>query len=386
MGVNLIQFFRQFFNIESFSAIFAWLVIAISTVYLMAANGNYSILSMVTSAVLFLVFIVFFMLAISDTPFVMKESNRVLFIAIEYVAVLGIVFIAPYTHIAILITIWSSHIPYLLSMRTAFLLLPIWSMPIWLIYGLYWDQEFILLSAVLYCSFNLFALVMVNGRLKEERAKQQANELNRELMATQALLGEATKQAERVRIARNIHDLLGHHLTALTINLQVASRISDGEAKQKIQECHNLAKLLLSDVREAVSEIREKSNLQLETAIAALVENVPKLDVQIEYSDELNISDVTVAETLLRCIQEGLTNSLKHSDASDFYIKITENEHNICLEMIDNGKSKRATAIEVRSGNGITGMQERIYELGGQLKVEQTQLGFRTSIEIPAFV
>ena len=61
---------------------------------------------------------------------------------------------------------------------------------------------------------------MVNTATKEREAKEHANQLNRELLATQELLSQASKQAERVRIARNIHDLLGHHLTALTINLR----------------------------------------------------------------------------------------------------------------------------------------------------------------------
>ena len=104
--------------------------------------------------------------------------------------------------------------------------------------------------------FNVFALIMVNTASKERQAEEYANQLNREFLATQKLLSQASKQAQRVRITRNIHDLLGHHLTALTINLQVASRITQGEAKEKVESYHFLAKLLLSDVREAVSEIR----------------------------------------------------------------------------------------------------------------------------------
>ena len=79
--------------------------------------------------------------------------------------------------------------------------------------------------------FNMFALIMVNTATKEREAKERPNQLNRELLATQKLLRQASTQAERVRIVRNIHDLLGHHLSALSINLQVASRITQGEAK-----------------------------------------------------------------------------------------------------------------------------------------------------------
>lgn len=375
---------EQFLNIETFTAIFAWFVVSASTVYLMAANGSFSIPTMLVTALLFMFFIFGFLAVIEDQLCLLTDSKRMVLIVLQYLSVLTIVFLAPFTHIAILITIWSAQLPYFISIRMAFLLSPLWTLPIWLVYGIFWEQKYIVLSAILYWSFNLFALVMVNGRLKEERARQEANELNRELVATQALLGEATKQAERVRIARNIHDLLGHHLTALTINLQVASRISEGQAQQKIQECHSLAKLLLSDVREAVSEIREKSNLQLQNALDALVENVPRLEVKITFSEELTISNVNVAETILRCVQEGLTNSLKHSNASDFQITLAENEQGICLEMQDNGQHDKSTLSNVEDGNGISGMKERINELGGHLLVEQSKFGFRTFIEIPA--
>ena len=83
--------------------------------------------------------------------------------------------------------------------------------------------------------FNIFALFMINTANTERQAKERANQLNCELIATQKLLSQASKQAEWVRIARNIHDLLGHHLTALTINSQVATRITQGEAKEKMK-------------------------------------------------------------------------------------------------------------------------------------------------------
>lgn len=238
------------------------------------------------------------------------------------------------------------------------------------------------INALLFWTFNLFALVMMNATLEAQRAREAANELNRDLMATQALLNQATKQAERIRIARNIHDLLGHHLTALTINLQVASRISDGEAKGKIDECHGLAKLLLSDVREAVSEIREKSNLQLDLAIQALVENVPQIKVQMDYEAGLHITDVTVAEAILRCVQESLTNSLRHSQADQFEIKLWERDNHLQMTLKDNGAGQG----DPRPGNGMKGMQERIAEVGGTIRFERASSGFLTTVEFPEYV
>jgi signal transduction histidine kinase len=287
----------------------------------------------------------------------------------------------PYSFIAILITIWSAQLPYIISFRASILTSPIWSAPLWLIFAFHWDESYPLLSALLYWTFNLFALVMVNATIKHQKERDATNELNRELLATQALLGQAAKQAERVRIARNIHDLLGHHLTALTINLQVASRITEGEAQQRVQQCHDLAKLLLSDVREAVSEIRDKSTIELEQALKGLLDNVPNLNVKLRIQPGIAISDVNLAEAILRCVQEGITNTLKHSNAKNFTIELAHQDKWISLDMQDDGQHKGN--IEVRDGNGLMGMRERISVFGGELKSALSTNGFSTQIRFP---
>src|SRR3546814_12036878 len=76
---------------------------------------------------------------------------------------------------------------------------------------------------------------------------------NSELRATRALLAESSRLSERMRISRELHDLLGHHLTALSLNLEVATHVSSGKAQEHVRQAHTLAKLLLTDVREAVS-------------------------------------------------------------------------------------------------------------------------------------
>ena len=163
--------------------------------------------------------------------------------------------------------IFSSCLLYFVSFKTALILSPFLAIPLILIYTFHWGYNDMIMTGFLFWTFNLFGLVMVHTSVKEREARLEAELASRQLKATQGLLNEAVKQGERVRIARNIHDLLGHHLTALTINLQVAARKSNGESKESIEQCHQLAKLLLSDVREAVSDIRDKSKIDLQTSI-----------------------------------------------------------------------------------------------------------------------
>lgn len=370
------------FTIESLTAIITWALVCGSSLLLMGQSQNFSHYELAITAVLFFIFIVTWKIAIREEEFTHENLTRISLICLQYGVILALFFSVPYSFTAILVTIWSSQIPYYTSINRAIMFSPLWSAPLALIHYFYWDESYIFLSAMLYWTFNLFALVMVNTTIKEQKAREAANELNRDLLATQALLSEATKQAERVRIARNIHDLLGHHLTALTINLQVAARISDGEAKQKIEDCHGLAKLLLSDVREAVSEIREKSNLQLQAALVALIDNVPEMEVSLDYDERLQISDVNVANTILCCVQECITNSLKHSNASHFNIQLRERDKKIQLSIQDNGKQANG----IKAGNGITGMRERVAELGGKMEFSSLNHGFEMQIELPELV
>lgn len=376
------RFFKKTLNlidVEGLVAIITWFVVTGSALFLMWNTGSFSFVDILLAFLFFVVFIVCWQIGIRDKPFKHDLAVRFSLICAQYAAILLIFFSVPFLYTAILVTIWSAQLPHYMTFRLALLLSPIWSAPLWLVYGFYWDKSYVLLSAILFWTFNLFSLAMMNAIIKEQRARAETNELNRELMATQALLSEATKQAERVRIARNIHDLLGHHLTALTINLQVASRISEGQAREKIDQCHGLAKLLLSDVREAVSQIREHSNLQLEAALQALADNVPQLNIQLDYDDNLQITDVAIAETILRCVQECITNSLKHSRANKFRIKLSGDESSVKLEINDNGQQPGNLTL----GNGLTGMKERVQELNGTIEYVLDKAGFAANIVLP---
>ncbi|TGV33121.1 histidine kinase, partial [Mesorhizobium sp. M8A.F.Ca.ET.142.01.1.1] len=95
--------------------------------------------------------------------------------------------------------------------------------------------------------------------------------------------------AERERIGRDLHDLLGHQLTALTLNLEVAGHLAEGQALDHVKRSHALAKLLLGNVREVVSQLRETGAIDLAAALRPLTENVPSLDIQLDIEDPLNV-------------------------------------------------------------------------------------------------
>lgn len=249
----------------------------------------------------------------------------------------------------------------------------------YLIQRFVWGEDNVVIVIVLYGTFHLFAMLSARNAAEAETARDQVEALNRELLATQHLLAEASRQSERTRIARDLHDLLGHHLTALSINLQIAERITEGEAKAKVEESRALARLLLSDVRDAVSTLRDESAVDFARAISLLVDNTPELDINVDIEDGLEIDDVDVAESLLRCVQEAITNTLRHAGARRSWIRVWRENGYIKLDVHDDGSMSG----EITEGNGLVGIRERLAQIHGSLQLGKIEKALHLHVEIP---
>lgn len=244
-----------------------------------------------------------------------------------------------------------------------------------------WGHSDPLMETLLTATFHVFALVSALSVLRSQQANLRTRELNRELLATQHLLAEASKESERTRIARDLHDLLGHHLTAMTINLQVAGRLAQGEVKHKVDHCHSLAKLILGDVRESVNTLRNAPTLDMAELLALAIREVPRLQIDLAIEEKLKVADVNLAEAILRCVQESITNTLKHSNAKCMQIKIFAENNQLQVHIHDDGRS----ISDVVPGNGLRGMRERIERLQGCLEYS-TNAGMLIGISVPLSV
>lgn len=262
--------------------------------------------------------------------------------------------------------IFAGCIPFYLSVKTCWLLLLLINVA-WYVVRLHvWQESSPLTETLLVGTFHVFALLSSMAAKESQESNEKNQQFNRELLATQHLLGEASRESERTRIARDLHDLLGHHLTALTINLQVAGHISDGAAKEKIDQCYALSKLLLSDVREAVSTLRDMPTVNLRELLEITINDIPRLQISLEVDHQLQLDDVTTAEMLLRLVQEAITNTLKHSNACKVLIKVTQQNNQILLDYTDDGGG----CDNLKVGNGLNGMRERVERLGGTLQIQ----------------
>ncbi|MBZ9612643.1 sensor histidine kinase [Rheinheimera maricola] len=294
----------------------------------------------------------------------------------------ALIWLLPARHfdfLSILTIIWAAMLPFVMPTAAA-MLLTVLVVAAWFSLIAWQSGSSVWISALLYGSFHLFAVLVQSASREAERARDELEQKHQQLQATQQLLQAASRQSERTRIARNLHDLVGHHLTALTIQLQVAGHLTDGEAKVQVGKCHQLAKLLLADVREAVSTMRQYADVALVEAIASLIKVLPEqLVVKLQIPANIMLHDLQQAQHLLCIVQEALSNSLKHSGASEIQIDAVVNGEKLQLTIVDNGKLSASW----QPGNGIKGIQERLAECGGSLELTTQRQAMQLSITLP---
>ena len=236
------------------------------------------------------------------------------------------------------------------------------------------------MQSLLYAGFSYFVFVTGLVARQQAQAREQQARLNSELRATRALLAESSRLSERMRISRDLHDLLGHHLTALSLNLEVAGHLSEGKAQEHVRQAHTLARLLLTDVREAVSRLREDGAVELSAALRTLTEGVSSLEIHLDMPQPFAIDDPERATVLLRCTQEIITNAVRHAYASHLWLRFAQNAGALEIEARDDGRG----ADHFAPGNGLRGMRERLSQHAGSVDIHTARgQGFALKLHLP---
>ncbi len=231
-----------------------------------------------------------------------------------------------------------------------------------------------------YLGFQIFAMATAGLAIRERAAREDLGRANAELMATRSLLAENSRVAERLRISRDLHDTLGHHLTALSLQLEVASRLASGPAADRVHEAHAITRLLLGDVRDVVSRLRESSRFNLAEAARALATSATALEIHLQVPDAIVIDDPLQAHAILRCVQEIITNTTRHAGARNLWIAIERQKDGIAVTARDDGRG----ADVVTWGNGLRGMRERFEEYSGRVEFSSAEgRGFEVRAFMP---
>nr|WP_285852053.1 sensor histidine kinase [Sporosarcina luteola] len=223
------------------------------------------------------------------------------------------------------------------------------------------------------------------GQLNESHEALQA--AHRQLREYAEQVEQLTVIRERNEIAREIHDTVGHKMTALVVQLQVAGEMVErdaGKAKEVVAVCEQLTRDALHEIRLSVRTLKEDNEkVSFHDDLQELMDEFSSLT----HMETLLILTVDVAmipkalqPTIKRIVQEGLTNAKKHGNADACIVKIHVDEEEIHIEIKDDGKGEK----NIVPNFGLINMKERVAEHEGSFEIESFEReGFRIMITFP---
>lgn len=245
-----------------------------------------------------------------------------------------------------------------------------------------------------YAIIHLASMFSTYALHRESELRAELEEKNVELEAAGVLLEDSAKTAERLRISRELHDLIGHQLTVLNLELEalkhLTSRTQQPEPaagpqpardavrlRSHIDQAAAVAKDLLHDVRSTVGELRQSDPGDLQENLERLAAAVPSLEIHVEVDDAVTVDDQESA-ALVRAAQEIITNTVKHAEAQELSLTVAGEGPDTVLTGINDGLAPK----RITPGHGLTGLRERVELLGGELKVSSSPQ-FTVEVRLP---
>jgi signal transduction histidine kinase len=233
-------------------------------------------------------------------------------------------------------------------------------------------------------SFALQLLLVFTAQAlrREAETARALAQTNRELRSAQAIIANRVRDAERLRISRELHDAWGHELTALGLQLEIASKVGEpGRANDHVMQAKGLARALLAKVRDVVGALREAERCDLKDALEALAQSVPVPAIHVDIAPGVQVGP-DQAHALIRCAQEAVTNAVRHAEAANLWLQVAPDGEGVRLVARNDGGA-RPTASS--PGSGLLGMRERVESLGGRLAVGSgASQGFTVEAWLPS--
>ncbi len=241
-----------------------------------------------------------------------------------------------------------------------------------------------------------FSVVARQEAIQRERAEQlvaQLEDAQAQLRAYASQVEELTVARERNRMAREIHDTLGHYLTILAVRLETALKLeerSDARLRTELTESRQMATECLAEVRRSVVALRleDPTEASFSHALARLAEefevSAPEVELVLDVEGPLQSLAPEQRVALYRCAQESLTNIRRHAQATKVLLRVRVDERQAELTVLDNGRGADSSADGHAPGFGLLGMSERIRLLGGTVTVGPgPDRGWRVEAQLP---
>jgi signal transduction histidine kinase len=259
------------------------------------------------------------------------------------------------------------------------------------------QDQITLLPAFLYAfTFPFFMRQQQQQRRRAEELVAQLEEAQTQLRAHADQVEELAISRERNRMAREIHDTLGHYLTILAVQLETALKLEehgDPRLHDELVEARRAAAECLAEVRQSVSALRptDLSRATLTEALARLVREfaaaLPVTEIVLDAEGEVDTLAPEIRVTLYRCVQEALTNIRKHAHATKALVRLRVANNRAELTILDNGRGDMNGVQESPSGFGLQGIRERIALVGGSVTAgAEPGGGWRVEATLPLAV
>ena len=235
-------------------------------------------------------------------------------------------------------------------------------------------------------SLLFYILSAITERHRIEEELRMASQANRELNSYLALSEKIAEDRERKRIAREIHDTLGHALTGISAGIDAVKVLVDIDTNRAKEQLNNVSVVVrdgIRDVRGSLNKMRPGAleNNTLKEALIKIIreyEAISNLEIHLHYEwDNIDL-DIAKEDIVFRVIQESITNSVRHGHAKTIWIELLEEEEAYVMNIQDDGIGFD----ELHYGYGLKQMQERLMIIGGSVRFENRD-GFYTYIEIP---
>ncbi len=217
------------------------------------------------------------------------------------------------------------------------------------------------------------------------------NQTSRELRSAREEIARLAVTNERLRIARDLHDLLGHNLSLIALKSELARRlltVAPERAATEISDIETVARTTLQEVREAVASYRQPT---LASELQGAQEILAAAGIAYRYEGDAEIIatlPASIEAALSWVVREGVTNVIRHSRAHHCTIRLNRSSNTVRVEVIDDGSGVPLTVTSTGSltgsGNGLRGLSERVSALGGSCEVgPRKEGGFRLAVALP---
>jgi signal transduction histidine kinase len=220
------------------------------------------------------------------------------------------------------------------------------------------------------------------------KSHHELSNVHEQLRAYSQQVEELTVIRERNQIAREIHDTVGHKMTAMIVQLQLSRELMAldlDKSKETIQKCEILTRQALEEIRTSVRTLREDEGIH--STLLASIQTIlkefsqsAKIQVSLDLTGDPAKTPTSLQPTINRIIQESLTNSKRHGDATQCHVHVDCRPEFIDIFIEDNGIGVK----KVQPSFGLINMRERVLEHGGTIQFESTEgKGFKVKVELP---